>query len=147
MSREFESQNGTSGRAIEPHNIGGRTLTKSLDWTTNQERGVGSCSSIHRLFKVAVHPDDPNAVIAVGVDIWKSTDGGATLTQKSDWSAWFFGRTIPGEPEGPANYSHGDHRGIFYHPENSDIVYFATDGGIFRSLDAGETFEGYNGGY
>jgi photosystem II stability/assembly factor-like uncharacterized protein len=96
---------------------------------------------------VGVHPNDPNAVIAVGVDIWKSIDGGTTLTQKSEWSTWFFGRTIPGEPEGPANYSHGDHRGIFYHPENPDIVYFATDGGIFRSLDAGETFEGCNGGY
>ncbi|MFQ5824587.1 MAG: T9SS type A sorting domain-containing protein [bacterium] len=96
---------------------------------------------------VGVHPNVPNLVLAIGVDIWKSTSGGLFLVKKSDWSAWFFGRTPPGGPEGPTNYSHADHHDIVYHPTNPDIIYFATDGGVFRSTDGGETFEGCNGGY
>jgi len=96
---------------------------------------------------VAVHPEDPSTVIAVGIDIWKSTQGGANLVRKSDWASWYFGLVQPGEPEGPPWYSHADHHDLVYHPTNRDIIYFANDGGIFRSLDGGETFAGCNGGY
>ncbi len=96
---------------------------------------------------VGVKPDDSSKIICGGIDIWKSTDGGLTLTKRSDWSAWYFGTPMPGEPEGPPNYSHADHHSITYHPENSEIIYFGTDGGIFCSTDGGETFEGRNGGY
>jgi hypothetical protein len=96
---------------------------------------------------VAVHPDSSGQVIAVGIDIWKSTSAGASLVQKSDWTAWYFGQTQPGEPEGPPWYSHADHHDVVYHPTNRDIVYFANDGGVFRSLDGGETFESCNGGF
>ena len=96
---------------------------------------------------VAVSPFDGNLVIAVGIDIWRSLNGGLSLTRRSDWSQWYFGQTIPGEPEGPPNYSHADHHDVVFHPTDPDIIYFANDGGIFRSLDGGETFEGCNGGY
>ena len=96
---------------------------------------------------VEVHPENPDIVITVGIDIWKSTTGGSNLVKKSDWTQWYFGQTIPGEPEGPPDYSHADHHDLVYHPTNRDIIYFANDGGIFRSLDGGETFEGCNGGY
>jgi photosystem II stability/assembly factor-like uncharacterized protein len=86
-------------------------------------------------------------VIAIGIDIWKSINGGFSLSRKSDWSAWYFGQVQPGDPEGPPNYSHADHHDIAYHPTDRNIIYFANDGGIFRSLDGGETFEGCNGGY
>jgi len=96
---------------------------------------------------VTVHPADSNIVVTMGVDIWKSNNGGSTLTRKSNWSAWYFGQTIPGAPEGPPDYSHADHHDVVRHPTNPDTIYFANDGGIFRSLDGGETFEGCNGGY
>ena len=96
---------------------------------------------------VAIHPGDPERVISAGINIWKSTQGGASLVEKSDWSAWYFGQTPPGGPEGPPYYSHADHHDVVYHPTDPDIVYFANDGGIFRSLDGGETFSGCNGGY
>ena len=34
-----------------------------------------------------------------------------------------------------------------FHPADPDIIYFANDGGVFRSLDGAETFEAVNGGY
>jgi photosystem II stability/assembly factor-like uncharacterized protein len=96
---------------------------------------------------VAINPEDPSEVIAAGIDIWKSTSGGFGLSIRSDWSAWYFGQVLPGDPEGPPWYSHADHHDIAYHPTDRDIIYFANDGGIFRSLDGGETFEGCNGGF
>lgn len=96
---------------------------------------------------VAVAPNDPARVFAVGIDIWRSVISGASLVRKSDWSDWYFGDVPPGGPEGGPEYSHADHHMVVFHPTNPAILYFATDGGIFRSLDGGETYEGCNGGY
>ncbi len=59
----------------------------------------------------------------------------------------FQGQIQPGAPEGPPNYVHSDIHEVLYHPIDSNIVYFATDGGVFRTTDGGESFEGCNGGY
>lgn len=96
---------------------------------------------------VAVSPVDPTLVITGGVDLYKSTNSGSNLQRKSYWNAWYFGVVPPGGPEGPPNYSHADHHTVAWHPTDPNIVYFGNDGGVFRSLDAGETFEGCNGGY
>ncbi len=94
----------------------------------------------------AVNPANPDEVIAIGIEIYKSTAGGSNLVQKSS-TGWFSGRIPPGDPEGPPTYSHVDHHDVIYHPTNPNIIYFANDGGVFRSTDGGETYEACNGGY
>ena len=89
---------------------------------------------------VAVHPTDPDTVICIGIDIWRSTDGGVTLFQESSSADRFEGPIPPGGAEGGPDYSHADHHDVVYHPTDPDIVYFANDGGVFRSLDGGVTF-------
>lgn len=96
---------------------------------------------------VVVHELDAEKVLTAGVDVWKSTNGGVSQTRKSDWAAWYFGRTPIGGPEGPPNYSHADHHTFVIHPTNPDIIYLGNDGGVFRTTNFGETFEGLNGGY
>jgi photosystem II stability/assembly factor-like uncharacterized protein len=96
---------------------------------------------------VAVHPVHLNTVICIGIDIWKSGNGGATLTQKSDFSGYYSGILPAGGPEGPPNYSHADHHDVVWHPTDPNTIYFTNDGGIFRTTDGGETFAGLNGGY
>ncbi|MFH1844047.1 MAG: hypothetical protein ABIF77_12650, partial [bacterium] len=86
---------------------------------------------------VAVNPDNPDEVFTVGIDIWKSTTGGGALQRMSDWQQWYFGQVQPGEPEGAPDYSHADHHDLVYHPTDRNIIYFANDGGIFRTLDGG----------
>ena len=49
---------------------------------------------------VAIHPQDPQTVYAAGIDIWKSTAGGAALEQISDSSGMGFGYIPIGGPEG-----------------------------------------------
>lgn len=116
--------------------------TFSLQSTTDYSRWQGWYAH-----DVAVHPLDPNTLICVGIDAWKSTNAGVTLTQKSDWSVFFSGTPPAGGPEGPGNYSHADHHEVIYHPTDPNIVYYGNDGGVFRSVDGGETFAGANGGY
>jgi photosystem II stability/assembly factor-like uncharacterized protein len=67
---------------------------------------------------------DSDVVIVGGLDLYRSTDGGLTLTQISDWSV------------SPAS-AHADHHTIVSHPRyNADtnpVVYFGNDGGIYKN--------------
>ncbi|MCO6493289.1 MAG: hypothetical protein J5I98_33015 [Phaeodactylibacter sp.] len=96
---------------------------------------------------VAIKPDDPSQLIWTGIDAFKSTDSGNSITQKSNWFAWDFGQTPVGGPEGPPNYVHADIHAAYYSPFDDNAVFLATDGGIFYSGDNGENWEGRNGGY
>ncbi len=96
---------------------------------------------------VIVNPGDPNIVLTSGINTWKSIDGGATLSQKSYWYNWDFNATTVGGSEGSPDYVHADIHRMYYSPFNSNLIYLATDGGVFRSVDGGENFEGCNGGY
>ncbi|MGA2623190.1 MAG: T9SS type A sorting domain-containing protein [Bacteroidota bacterium] len=96
---------------------------------------------------IAVHPQSPDTVYCAGLDIYKATDGGATLVRKSDWGAGYIYQVPPGGPEGPGGYAHADHHAIAFDPTNPRIVYFGCDGGVFKSTDGGESFFGCNGGF
>ncbi len=130
--------------------VSGTWLAQSVNfgdsWTILSTNDYSTYQGWYSHF-VGVHPYDSSKVITGGIDLWKSTDGGRTQIKKSNWAAWYFGTTIPGEPEGPPNYSHADHHSITYHPTDPNIIYFGNDGGVFCSTDGGETFEGRNGGY
>lgn len=135
----FGSYDGAGTNLCKSTNFGTTwTLVSNMDYSTYQ----GWFAHV-----VGVHPLDSSVVLTAGVDVFKSTNGGTNFTRKSYWFNWFFGITQPGEPEGPPDYSHADHHAIAWHPTNPNIVYFGNDGGIFCTTDAGETFEGRNGGY
>ena len=96
---------------------------------------------------VAVHPTNPNTLIWVGIDAWKSTSAGALVTQKSYWYKWDFGYVPAGGSEGPPDYVHADIHRAYYVPSDPNKVYVVSDGGLFVSFDGGETYQGRNGGY
>ncbi|MFC1683748.1 T9SS type A sorting domain-containing protein, partial [Candidatus Zixiibacteriota bacterium] len=113
------------------------TIVSAIDYSTYQgwySHGVG------------MHPDDPDEIICYGIELWKSTTGGTALEQKTE-SINVHGTPDPGGPEGPPDYVHVDMHALEYHPHSPDTFYIATDGGVFRSLDRGETFQACNGGY
>ncbi len=119
---------------------GGTTWT--LQTTTNYVNAQGWYDNV-----IAVHPNGPDTVYCAGLDIYKSINGGTTLTQKAFWYLGYDQVVPAGGPEGPPNYAHADHHAIAFHPTNRRIIYFGCDGGIFASSDGGETFEGRNGGF
>lgn len=125
-------------------------LCKSVDngntWITVSDFSYATYQGWYSHF-AGVNPVDSGIVITGGIDLFKSTDGGNTLYQKSFWNIGYSGRTPVGGPEGPPNYSHADHHAMVFHPDDPDIIYFASDGGVYRTTDGAETFEAVNGGY
>ena len=128
----------------------GTWLCKSTNngdsWSTISTPDYASAQGWYSHY-VGVHPTNPNIVIAAGqLGIYKSTSGGTNLQMKTEF-VYPRGTPPPGGPEGPPTYAHADNHAMVFHPANPDIIYFANDGGVWRSLDGGETFQSCNGGY
>ncbi len=94
---------------------------------------------------ISVHPQDENELVAVGIDIYKSTNGGANLDIKTSGGV-VLGRPNIDEPDGGSGYSHSDHHFVLHHPDLENLVLFGNDGGMFISYDRGETVQSANGG-
>ncbi len=96
---------------------------------------------------VRVSPFDADRLYVGGIEIWRSTNGGTTLQQRSQWTAVYFG-TPPAEgPYGGPSYAHADHHFAVPHPTDPDVFFFASDGGVFKTTNGGDSFVGLNGGY
>lgn len=94
-----------------------------------------------------VSPDDPNQLLAGGIDVYRSPNAGGFLVQTGIWEAGAYGKVPAGGPEGPPYYVHADVHAIRFHPSRPAEAWIATDGGLFVTKDAGLNFEGRNGGY
>lgn len=123
-----------------------RSINRGENWALVNTEDVAQWQGWYA-HDVAVHPTDPNTLIYVGIDTWRSTDGGKQLSQRSYWQTWQFGQTAVGEPEGPGNYVHADIHAAYYHPANPQRVFVVTDGGIFESVNGGSSWTSRNGGY
>lgn len=75
-----------------------------------------------------VHPNDENTLIAGGIDLHKSTDGGQTWTPISYW------RRNLCKP-----YVHADQHTIVFRPNHPNEAIFGNDGGVFYSTDVGNS--------
>jgi ligand-binding sensor domain-containing protein len=78
---------------------------------------------------IAVAPDDVDRVIAGGIQLWLSTDGGLTFAVTGD-----------GTPLGDETAVHYDHHAIAWEPGSTGNLWVGTDGGGWRSTDAGSTW-------
>lgn len=86
-----------------------------------------------------VDPNDPNIVVAGGLHIWRTKDGGGTWKQL----------TAGGIDSNLLRFVHVDQHAVLF--RNSDEVYFGNDGGIYKSdnFSASQPFiyhrnDGYN---
>ncbi len=82
---------------------------------------------------MAVDPDNANNVIIGGLDLWKTTDGGASWKQKTNWYQ-----------QTGYQFVHADHHALAFAPSNSNILYNGNDGGVYKSTDKGETWTSEN---
>src|SRR5207245_3875499 len=98
-----------TGGTVQTSINGGSTFTTV---STGHGGWFGWCDVI------ACAPDDESILIYGGVDLERSTDGGTS------WS------TLP---------MHADQHAAVFAPSNSNVVYFANDGGLWRSDDKGAT--------
>ncbi len=86
---------------------------------------------------IAVFPDNKNEILLGGqysIWHWSSTEGWKVR------SFWSF-------PMNDLLYVHADQHAIVFNPENPDIVFVGSDGGIHRSLNRGITWQTRNKNY
>jgi PKD repeat protein len=75
---------------------------------------------------LAVHPNDEDIIIAGGVDLHRSMDGGDAWEPISYWTG-----------TGCEDYAHADQHAIQFRPGFPDQAIFGNDGGIDYSTDVG----------
>ncbi len=94
------------------------TVAGSTNWMSSQ----GWYSNA-----IWVDPTNANTLIVGGLDLYRSTNGGANLTKISTWQS------------APAS-AHADHHGIVsdpgYNGTTNTRVYFANDGGLYKAENA-----------
>jgi PKD repeat protein len=76
---------------------------------------------------LAVHPTNPDILLAGGIDVNKSTDGGSTWSTITYWT----GKCAP--------YSHADQHAIIFRPGSPNEVIVGSDGGVSYSSNAGSS--------
>lgn len=79
---------------------------------------------------LAVKPTDANVVLAGGINISKSDDGGTTMAEISYW-------TFPGNP--CDTYVHADIHNILFRPGNPNEAVIGNDGGVSYSSNVGSS--------
>jgi len=113
-----------------------RTTDGGTNWTTRSEPsdddGGISSSDFSRSqawydLAIEVDPNNRDVLYVGGIDLFKSTNGGATVGSWQQISHWYGGY---GYQE-----VHADQHLIIFEPGNSDVIYFGNDGGIYRTAD------------
>ena len=88
---------------------------------------------------LSVDPNDENTLLAGGIDLFRSDNGGQTWDQLSHWYGGFGFVEV-----------HADQQIIAYRPGSSSEALFGNDGGVYRSTDLTAnipTFNNLNRGY
>ncbi len=127
----------------------GRGLYRSTDTGDTWEQAYGNGYQSYQGFYshyVLPSPFDTNRIFVAGIDIYRSTNGGSSFQQRSDWTSMYYGTPPPEGPIGGPNYAHADHHFAVWHPTDPNTIFFCSDGGVFKSTDGGGTFQSLIGG-
>jgi PA domain/Sortilin, neurotensin receptor 3, len=116
-----------------------RGLWRSTDHGTSFTQTASATAFVERQgwydMTNAVDPSNSNKVYLGAVDMYATTDAGATITKRTFWN--------PGAGQVP-QFVHADHHVITFHPTDPDTFWIGCDGGIFKTTDGGNTFESLN---
>jgi photosystem II stability/assembly factor-like uncharacterized protein len=124
-----------------------RSADKGTTWVTKNlpadlTSGNNFATIAWHALDIGVDPNFPDIVYIGGLDVHRTMNGGNYWARLSDWSKMYSG--------GGNDYIHADQHIILYKPGSSDEILFGTDGGVFRTTNAGASvpvFTENNTGY
>jgi len=87
----------------------------------NQSATMNVCARPFYFSTFEVDPKDPKRVYRPGYEFAYSDDGGYSFSGASSDGGWV----------------HSDMHALWIHPDNTNILYLGTDGGIYKSIDKG----------
>ncbi|MDJ0835470.1 MAG: hypothetical protein QNK37_03075 [Acidobacteriota bacterium] len=101
-------------------------------WVRTNDTGM---EDSHRTYgwwfgRIGVHPQNPDMVFALGLQVHISPDGGDSWRLYEDIYTERYGDP----PEGLFDV-HVDQHDLVFHPENPDTIVLANDGGVYVSTD------------
>lgn len=121
-------------------NLGATWLCKTIDygasWTVVNTTNYADYQGWYSHF-VAVSPHNPDIIFCGGIHLWRSVNGGSTMS--------YYEGTVTDQFD--PDWLHLDHHDMEFHPLKNNIIYSANDGGIHRSDDGGITYVSCNWGY
>ena len=100
--------------------------TDSPNYFTYATDGYGSGGQSSYDMALDVSPDNENEVFIGGINVWKSTNGGASFNINTHW-VW----------PSSYGYTHADIHSIEFYGNN---LYCGSDGGLYKSTDHGATW-------
>ncbi|MGM0647381.1 MAG: T9SS type A sorting domain-containing protein [Bacteroidota bacterium] len=94
---------------------------------------------------VEIDPSDPYHIFVGGINMWEGTQ--VTPGQPFAWSqiTQSYLDVLGGAVT--QHYVHADHHVYKFHPNDPNIMYAGTDGGIFKTSDKGQSFAPLNRNY
>jgi photosystem II stability/assembly factor-like uncharacterized protein len=120
-----------------------RVLVSTDDGVSWTERaGIGMKKSVWDY--IAVDPNNSNNVYIGVEDVYKSTDGGNSFVNITNnytlnsTGAYSFTPSL--------SNSHADEHDLAFSPADSRVFYIGCDGGLYKTTDAGTTFQSLNAG-
>jgi len=93
---------------------------------------------------LAVFPHDSLHIVLGGVQLWSWKQNKVNIPGVGQWKKMAL--EFPNLPVN-TSYVHSDKHTIQFHPTNDNLFYLGTDGGIFKTIDAGKTYRAMNRGY
>jgi PKD repeat protein/photosystem II stability/assembly factor-like uncharacterized protein len=110
-----------------------RTTTPNiLGYETN---GSGTASQAWYDLVLAADPTDANVIYTGGVNMWKSVNGGSTMSCVSYWVG----------PSGGVDGVHADQHALEFSP-HTNAVYSGNDGGLYVTTDNGANWDDLSNG-
>jgi photosystem II stability/assembly factor-like uncharacterized protein len=92
-------------------------------WTRTNDGALGSVFASYGWWfgNVRCHPDDPNTVFVLGLEFYRSLNGGASWSEVS-------------------GSMHVDHHAMQWGPAPDRVIYEGNDGGVYRSTNGGSVW-------
>jgi len=98
-------------------------------WVSLGAKHFAACGNLNYVNCLIVSPHNADLIVCGATDLHRSTDGGQTWTQVTEWFA----------APGSLGYSHADHHALLWPAK--DRLYSANDGGVDVSTDEGMTWK------
>ena len=127
----YRSTNGGSNWSLMSSTSSTPPAPNIMGWSST---GSGSGGQAWYDMSIACDPLNENTVYVGGVNIWKSTNGGA------NWSIvghWYGAGSVP--------FVHADHHHAIFRPGTSQL-YVGTDGGVYKTANGGSSWSHLNDG-